>query len=135
MVSSHWQLRIHHVSVRRTRLISHRASPFTGKLLQVNTGAKEQFFFEAPRGKRQTIPASEVSRQGGAGWYEWEQPPLAHFVPAGSGEGSGKGSEALTRPTFSTSIALIWAVGSGIAFGVPFFFNAVRHPHTLRGKH
>lgn len=33
----------------------------TGKLLQVNTSAKEQFFFEAPRGKRQTIPATEVS--------------------------------------------------------------------------
>lgn len=32
-----------------------------GKLLQVNTSAKEQFFFEAPRGKRQTIPATEVS--------------------------------------------------------------------------
>lgn len=31
-----------------------------GKLLQVNTGAKEQLFFEAPRGKRQTIRNSEV---------------------------------------------------------------------------
>ncbi|CAK6981650.1 unnamed protein product, partial [Scomber scombrus] len=30
-----------------------------GKLLQVNTGAKEQLFFEAPRGKRQTIRNSE----------------------------------------------------------------------------
>lgn len=38
-------------------------SHHTGKLLQVNTGAKEQFFFEAPRGKRQTIPATEVSRE------------------------------------------------------------------------
>lgn len=38
----------------------------TGKLLQVNTGAKEHFFFEAPRGKRQTIPATEVSRGGKA---------------------------------------------------------------------
>ncbi|CAG10611.1 unnamed protein product, partial [Tetraodon nigroviridis] len=33
-----------------------------GKLLQVNTSAKEQFFFEAPRGKRQTIPATERGR-------------------------------------------------------------------------
>ena len=37
-----------------------------GKLLQVNTGAKEQLFFEAPRGKRQTILASEVSTGSGA---------------------------------------------------------------------
>lgn len=34
-----------------------------GKLLQVNTGAKEQLFFEAPRGKRQIIPRMEVGRQ------------------------------------------------------------------------
>lgn len=33
---------------------------FIGKLLQVNTGAKEQLFFEAPRGKKQTIPSLEV---------------------------------------------------------------------------
>ncbi|XP_036006433.1 echinoderm microtubule-associated protein-like 5 isoform X1 [Fundulus heteroclitus] len=39
-----------------------------GKLLQVNTAAKEQFFFEAPRGKRQTIPASEVEK---IDWSTW----------------------------------------------------------------
>ncbi|KAG8013418.1 Echinoderm microtubule-associated protein-like 5, partial [Nibea albiflora] len=39
-----------------------------GKLLQVNTGAKEQFFFEAPRGKRQTIPATEVEK---IDWSTW----------------------------------------------------------------
>ncbi|KAJ3613029.1 hypothetical protein NHX12_019285 [Muraenolepis orangiensis] len=39
-----------------------------GKLLQVNTGAKEQFFFEAPRGKRQTIPGSEVEK---IDWNTW----------------------------------------------------------------
>ncbi|CAL8272598.1 unnamed protein product [Merluccius merluccius] len=39
-----------------------------GKLLQVNTGAKEQLFFEAPRGKRQTIPASEVEK---IDWNTW----------------------------------------------------------------
>lgn len=32
----------------------------TGKLLQVNSGAKEQLFFEAPRGKRHIIRPSEV---------------------------------------------------------------------------
>lgn len=35
---------------------------FIGKLLQVNTGAKEQLFFEAPRGKKQTIPTLEVRK-------------------------------------------------------------------------
>uniref|UniRef100_A0A6Q2YHA2 EMAP like 5 n=1 Tax=Esox lucius TaxID=8010 RepID=A0A6Q2YHA2_ESOLU len=39
-----------------------------GKLLQVNTGAKEQLFFEAPRGKRQTIPATEVEK---IDWSTW----------------------------------------------------------------
>uniref|UniRef100_A0A3Q4GGM9 EMAP like 5 n=1 Tax=Neolamprologus brichardi TaxID=32507 RepID=A0A3Q4GGM9_NEOBR len=39
-----------------------------GKLLQVNTSAKEQFFFEAPRGKRQTIPATEVEK---IDWSTW----------------------------------------------------------------
>lgn len=32
----------------------------SGKLLQVNTATKEQLFFEAPRGKKQSIPAIEV---------------------------------------------------------------------------
>ncbi|KAI3362845.1 hypothetical protein L3Q82_001894 [Scortum barcoo] len=39
-----------------------------GKLLQVNTGAKEQLFFEAPRGKRQTIRSSELER---VEWSSW----------------------------------------------------------------
>ncbi|KAK7903892.1 hypothetical protein WMY93_016499 [Mugilogobius chulae] len=39
-----------------------------GKLLQVNTSAKEQFFFEAPRGKRQTIPTTEVEK---VDWSTW----------------------------------------------------------------
>uniref|UniRef100_A0A8C8C7S4 Echinoderm microtubule-associated protein-like 5 n=1 Tax=Oncorhynchus tshawytscha TaxID=74940 RepID=A0A8C8C7S4_ONCTS len=39
-----------------------------GKLLQVNTGAKEQLFFEAPRGKKQTIPATEVEK---IDWSTW----------------------------------------------------------------
>uniref|UniRef100_A0A3Q1BB23 HELP domain-containing protein n=1 Tax=Amphiprion ocellaris TaxID=80972 RepID=A0A3Q1BB23_AMPOC len=39
-----------------------------GKLLQVNTGAKEQLFFEAPRGKRQTIRNSELER---IEWSSW----------------------------------------------------------------
>ncbi|XP_016361551.1 echinoderm microtubule-associated protein-like 5 isoform X5 [Sinocyclocheilus anshuiensis] len=39
-----------------------------GKLLQVNTSAKEQLFFEAPRGKKQTIPATEVDK---IDWSTW----------------------------------------------------------------
>lgn len=38
----------------------------TGKLLQVNTGAKEQLFYEAPRGKPQMINKSKVSRYRGS---------------------------------------------------------------------
>lgn len=36
---------------------------FAGKLLQVNTGAKEQLFFEAPRGHKQNISVAEVRNQ------------------------------------------------------------------------
>lgn len=32
----------------------------TGKLLQVNSGAREQLFFEAPRGRKQNISVTEV---------------------------------------------------------------------------
>ncbi|MGH0174886.1 UNVERIFIED_CONTAM: hypothetical protein FKN15_069133 [Acipenser sinensis] len=39
-----------------------------GKLLQVNTGAKEQLFFEAPRGKKQTILVSETEK---IDWSSW----------------------------------------------------------------
>ncbi|XP_068597059.1 echinoderm microtubule-associated protein-like 6 [Brachionichthys hirsutus] len=39
-----------------------------GKLLQVNTGAKELLFFEAPRGKRQTIGGPELDR---IQWSSW----------------------------------------------------------------
>uniref|UniRef100_A0A671R5K6 HELP domain-containing protein n=1 Tax=Sinocyclocheilus anshuiensis TaxID=1608454 RepID=A0A671R5K6_9TELE len=39
-----------------------------GKLLQVNTGAKEQLFFEAPRGRRQTISSSEFEKMEWATW-------------------------------------------------------------------
>lgn len=39
-----------------------------GKLLQVNSGAKEQLFFEAPRGKRQTIRNSEIEQIDWATW-------------------------------------------------------------------
>ncbi|XP_075781606.1 echinoderm microtubule-associated protein-like 6 isoform X3 [Pelodiscus sinensis] len=37
-----------------------------GKLLQVNSGAKEQLFFEAPRGKRHIIRATEIEK------IEWD---------------------------------------------------------------
>ncbi|XP_033122529.1 echinoderm microtubule-associated protein-like 6 [Anneissia japonica] len=39
-----------------------------GKLLMVNSGAKEQLFFEAPRGKRQTLRNSEIEKQDWASW-------------------------------------------------------------------
>ena len=42
-------------------IVSLLHSIITGKLLQVNTGAKEQLFFEAPRGKRHIIRPSEVT--------------------------------------------------------------------------
>uniref|UniRef100_A0A8P0NVY0 EMAP like 5 n=1 Tax=Canis lupus familiaris TaxID=9615 RepID=A0A8P0NVY0_CANLF len=42
-----------------TSYITHVDWDIRGKLLQVNTGAKEQLFFEAPRGKKQTIPSVE----------------------------------------------------------------------------
>ncbi|XP_023384633.1 echinoderm microtubule-associated protein-like 5 [Pteropus vampyrus] len=51
-----------------TSYITHIDWDFRGKLLQVNTGAKEQLFFEAPRGKRQSIPSVEVEKIGWASW-------------------------------------------------------------------
>ncbi|XP_034041299.1 echinoderm microtubule-associated protein-like 6 [Thalassophryne amazonica] len=48
--------------------ITHMDWDSRGKLLQVNTGAKEQIFFEAPRGKRQTIRNSELER---IEWSSW----------------------------------------------------------------
>jgi microtubule-associated protein-like 6 len=39
-----------------------------GKLLQVNSGAREQLFFEAPRGKRQTIRNAEVEKMDWSSW-------------------------------------------------------------------
>ncbi|XP_040207585.1 echinoderm microtubule-associated protein-like 6 isoform X1 [Rana temporaria] len=39
-----------------------------GKLLQVNTGAKEQLFFEAPRGKRYVLKSAEIER---IEWHTW----------------------------------------------------------------
>ena len=41
---------------------------FTGKLLMVNTGAKEQLFYEAPRGKRLTLTNNEVEKLD---WGTW----------------------------------------------------------------
>ncbi|XP_075452066.1 echinoderm microtubule-associated protein-like 6 isoform X3 [Ascaphus truei] len=39
-----------------------------GKLLQVNSGAKEQLFFEAPRGKRHAIKSAEMEK---IEWHSW----------------------------------------------------------------
>lgn len=79
---------------------SHWTPPFTGKLLQVNTGAKEQFFFEAPRGKRQTIPATEVSRERQHRSSAGRGCAVGPHFPFRIRGGSRKGSEALARPTF-----------------------------------
>ncbi|ERE73685.1 echinoderm microtubule-associated protein-like 5 [Cricetulus griseus] len=51
-----------------TSYITHIDWDARGKLLQVNTGAKEQLFFEAPRGKKQTIPSVEVEKISWASW-------------------------------------------------------------------
>ncbi|KAI9533540.1 Echinoderm microtubule-associated protein-like 6 [Dissostichus eleginoides] len=48
--------------------ITHIDWDLKGKLLQVNTGAKEQLFFEAPRGRRQIIKNSELER---VDWSSW----------------------------------------------------------------
>uniref|UniRef100_A0A8C6S538 EMAP like 6 n=1 Tax=Neogobius melanostomus TaxID=47308 RepID=A0A8C6S538_9GOBI len=48
--------------------ITHIDWDVRGKLLQVNSGAKEQLFFEAPRGKRQTIRNAELERMEWASW-------------------------------------------------------------------
>ncbi|KFO18258.1 Echinoderm microtubule-associated protein-like 5 [Fukomys damarensis] len=51
-----------------TSHITHIDWDVRGKLLQVNTGAKEQLFFEAPRGKKQSIPCVEVEKISWASW-------------------------------------------------------------------
>ncbi|XP_023587448.1 echinoderm microtubule-associated protein-like 5 isoform X1 [Trichechus manatus latirostris] len=51
-----------------TSYITHIDWDIRGKLLQVNTGAKEQLFFEAPRGKKQIIPSVEVEKIVWASW-------------------------------------------------------------------
>lgn len=121
------QLWIQNVSVKKQlSAMAHWAFSFTGKLLQVNTGAKEQFFFEAPRGKRQTIPATEVSgekRHRSSRGYGSVGP----LFPFGIRGGSGKGSEALTRPTFHQYDSNFGS-GSGIVFRVPLIQRDIRTP-------
>ncbi|KAF7251686.1 Echinoderm microtubule-associated protein-like 5, partial [Varanus komodoensis] len=48
--------------------ITHMDWDIRGKLLQVNTGAKDQLFFEAPRGKKQIIPSAEAEK---ISWTSW----------------------------------------------------------------
>ncbi|KAH0503438.1 Echinoderm microtubule-associated protein-like 6 [Microtus ochrogaster] len=49
-----------------TSYITHIDWDSRGKLLQVNSGAKEQLFFEAPRGRRHIIRPSEIEK------IEWD---------------------------------------------------------------
>ncbi|KAK1875901.1 Echinoderm microtubule-associated protein-like 6, partial [Dissostichus eleginoides] len=46
----------------------HGAVSPAGKLLQVNTGNKEQLFFEAPRGRKQSISVAEFEKLEWASW-------------------------------------------------------------------
>uniref|UniRef100_A0A673YGQ8 EMAP like 6 n=1 Tax=Salmo trutta TaxID=8032 RepID=A0A673YGQ8_SALTR len=61
-----------------------------GKLLQVNTGTKEQLFFEAPRGRKQTINIAEFEKVEWATWTSVLGPtcegvwPTLSFVNAAS---------------------------------------------------
>ncbi|XP_012942464.1 echinoderm microtubule-associated protein-like 6 isoform X2 [Aplysia californica] len=48
--------------------ITHIDWDLKGKVLMVNTGAKEQLFFEAPRGKRITLRNAEIEKFGWASW-------------------------------------------------------------------
>ena len=41
--------------------ITHVDWDATGKLIKVNTGAKEVIYFEAPKGKRQSLPAKALA--------------------------------------------------------------------------
>lgn len=41
---------------------------FAGKVLMVNSGAKEQLFYEAPRGKRITLRLAEIEKLD---WSTW----------------------------------------------------------------
>ncbi|XP_061843886.1 echinoderm microtubule-associated protein-like 6 isoform X4 [Nerophis lumbriciformis] len=67
-----------------------------GKLLQVNTGSKEQLFFEAPRGRRQSISAVEFDKLDWASWTSVLGPscqgiwPTYGFVNAASRTKDGK---------------------------------------------
>uniref|UniRef100_UPI003AAE605C echinoderm microtubule-associated protein-like 6 n=1 Tax=Centroberyx gerrardi TaxID=166262 RepID=UPI003AAE605C len=70
--------------------ITHLDWDSRGKLLQVNTGAKEQLFFEAPRGRKQNINVSEFEKVDWASWTSVLGPtcegiwPTLSFVNAAS---------------------------------------------------
>ena len=64
--------------------ITHVDWDASGKILMVDTGAKEQLFFEAPRGARQNISAAAVSQIQWASWTCVLGPAVRGIWPPGA---------------------------------------------------